>query len=140
VVNWISKIEDHFKNISYSDMDIGQLENYLANTDLNEVQKDSFLRFWRINKQKIRDSLRTKSVFSKTLNKFSWRVDLKSTAKNATESVNEPTAIVELTLQSNNTVNDSQIIRFEMNAEQMNQTLLQMKAVQDLIQKISQIR
>lgn len=89
-----------------ADMDMTQLEAFLSaqirkkEGGLSEEQAAALRKFWKANKAKIHDSIVSQTMWGNTLQKVSWRVDLKSQSRNL-EQINIPTAIMEIHLADN---------------------------------------
>ena len=80
------------------------------------------------------------------MKKLSWRVDVKAKTKSSgAEELNEPTAIVELVIGANNSVDvtefqqskDDKVVRLEMTHEQLQEAVYQINRIQSLIEKIT---
>jgi hypothetical protein len=69
----------------------------------SEVQQEVFIRFWKLKRPQLQESLFNKSKWNDSLVQFSWRIDIKTKSKHC-ENLNEPTAIVELNIGKPNTV------------------------------------
>ena len=84
-----------------ADMDMTQLEAFLTaqskkrEAPLTEEQAGAVRKFWKSNKTKIHESIISQTMWGNTLQKVSWRIDLKSQARHLTE-INAPSAIMEL--------------------------------------------
>ena len=84
-----------------ADMDMTQLEAFLTaqskkrEAPLTEEQAGAIRKFWKSNKMKIHESIISQTMWGNTLQKVSWRIDLKSQARHVTE-INAPSAIMEL--------------------------------------------
>jgi len=126
--------------------ELKELEDYLRRkTPLTENQVVASLQFWRANKQKIHEIVIKKSNWNNGLSKFAWRIDIKSRARNLTNEINEPIAIVEWTLNTNtqNPPNETQndatkVVRFEMDRDQITSALHQINSIQKIITQASQ--
>ena len=91
-------------------MDLNQAESFLisqtkkANSRFTDSQAKVFLKFWKLNKGKVHESIISKCKWDNQLKAMSWRIDIQSRAKNK-EDVNATTAIIEMELQNQ----DSQV-------------------------------
>lgn len=83
-----------------ADMDFNQLDAFLVSqtkrreNPITEDQAQVLRKFWKNNKNKIHDSIISKTKWNNTLQNVLWRIDLKSQARN-TEQMNESSAIME---------------------------------------------
>ena len=86
-------------------MDFNQLEAFLTSQmkrregAMTEDEASAYRKFWKVHKNKIHDTLVSKTNWNNTLKKVSWRIDVKSQSK-TTENLNEPSAIVELQIRN----------------------------------------
>jgi hypothetical protein len=89
-----------------ADMDQTQLEAYLTaqckkrDSPLTDDQAGAVRKFWKSNKTKIHDSIVAQTMWGNTLQKVSWRIDLKSQGRHVSE-INAPCAIMELQIRNN---------------------------------------
>jgi len=89
-------------------MDFNQCESFLVSQTkkpeggITENLANGFRKFWKNHKNKIHETLIAKATWNNTLKHVSWRIDIKSQAKNIDE-VNTPTAIMELEIGPNET-------------------------------------
>lgn len=87
-------------------MDMTQLEAFLTaqckkkDVALTAEQANAVRKFWKIHKNKIHESIVSETNWGNTLQKVSWRIDLKSQARNK-EHNNTPSAIMELQIANN---------------------------------------
>ena len=119
-------------------------------------QQEVLLKLWRAQKTKVILKKRDKFVFAHfpvflakkiheymirnntwndTLQKLSWRIDSKTKSKNINE-MNELTTIVELTVNKKDT-GKSDIIRFEMDRDQLSSVLGQINDIKKHLTKFS---
>jgi len=137
---------DILQQAALNNWELKEFEDYLrSSTSLTENQIVAALQFWRANKQKIHDIVIKKSNWNNGLSKFAWRIDIKSRARNSTNEINEPIAIVEWTLNTNtqnpsNVQHDdaTKVVRFEMDRDQIASTLHQINSIQKIITQASQ--
>ncbi|ELR15336.1 COMM domain containing protein 1, putative, partial [Acanthamoeba castellanii str. Neff] len=66
-------------------------------SDFSATQQEIIVKFWTLNKDKLHAKVRKNAMWGTELHKFAWRIDVKSKAR-AVSEMNEPVAIVELTL------------------------------------------
>lgn len=66
---------------------------------MTEEEASAYRKFWKVHKNKIHDTLVSKTNWNNSLKKVSWRIDVKSQSKSA-ENINEPSAIVELQIEN----------------------------------------
>ncbi|EGG18316.1 hypothetical protein DFA_03810 [Cavenderia fasciculata] len=108
---------------AYFDYDLSAFESNIKDTDFTDIQQECFIKFWKIHETNFK-----KTRFNNTLQKMSWRIDLKTKSKDVPE-MNEPTSIIEFNLSSN-LKNDNKTIRFEMDRDQLHDTLEQINNIQ----------
>ncbi|CAH1791229.1 unnamed protein product [Owenia fusiformis] len=124
-----------------SNMDLNQLEVFLTSQTkkkdhpLTEEQVKIYAKFWKQHRTKIHEQLVTRTVWGNTLKDVSWRVDVMSQSRSM-ESINTPTAIVELQLE-NRMKNETDSITFEMNEEKLQSVLSSLQEIDDTIKKYS---
>lgn len=129
------------KSMVSADMDMTQLEVYLTaqakkrDSPLTEDQVAVIRKFWKSNKPKIHESIISETMWGNTLQKVSWRIDLKSQARHVNE-INSPTAIMELHI-SDSLEKDkaADIVLFEMGEEKLASVL---ESMQDIEAQINQ--
>ncbi|XP_059168676.1 COMM domain-containing protein 1-like [Physella acuta] len=138
-----SRIAGLLKNMVSADMDMTQLEAFLSaqirkkEGGLSEEQAAALRKFWKANKAKIHDSIVSQTMWGNTLQKVSWRVDLKSQSRNL-EQINIPTAIMEIHLADNlNKSKGPEVVRFEMNENKVNDMLKNMHEIEEEINKLA---
>jgi len=142
------------RQAAFENWEPSRLELLLKKTSLSMTQQEVFFKFWKAQTPKVRELIRTKSNWNNSLLDFQWRIDVKSRTKNVPE-INEPTAIVELkigntTANNNNTNNNNNsstntstststtnIVRFEMNREQLNNTVSQFNSILEQLQLLT---
>jgi len=121
------KCQEILKQAAREDWELQQLEMFLKqSSQFSSAQQDVFVRFWRVQKPKIRESLLKHVSWNNSLTKIAWRIDSKTQSMAAAE-LNELTAIVELNLSANNNV---EVVRFEMDKAQLDQILEEVTAIQ----------
>ncbi|KAJ8309499.1 hypothetical protein KUTeg_014373 [Tegillarca granosa] len=139
----VSKFTGLIKSMVSADMDFNQLEAFLTSQikkregALTEDQANVLRRFWKSHKNKIHDSIISQTKWNNSLKQVSWRIDVKSQAKNI-EQINEPTAIVELHISKPNTTKETDTVRFEMDEKKLAGVLQNMKDIEDEIAKYCQ--
>ena len=137
----IAKCTALIKNMVSADMDLNQLEAFLVSQTkrrehpITEDQAQVFRKFWKNNKNKIHESIITKTKWNNSLQNVLWRIDLKAQAKNM-EQMNESSAIMEF--QINSAANKSEVVRFEMDEAKLTEVLSQMKEIETEINKYCQ--
>ncbi|KAK0040983.1 COMM domain-containing protein 1 [Biomphalaria pfeifferi] len=137
-----SRVAGLLKSLVSADMDMIQLEVFLTaqmkrkEGTLSEEQAASLRKFWKTNKQKIHDSIVSQTMWGNSLQKISWRVDLKSQSRHA-EHINTPTAIMELHIADNlSTSKVPEVVRLELDETKLSAMLLNMKDIDDQINKL----
>jgi len=112
------------------DLEVTHFEAFVQKEKaLSSAQQDLFVKVWKSQKAKIHDYVYRKVRWNNSLQKISWRIDVKTKTKALTE-VNEPTAIVEMNIGKTNKEQDQQLVRFELDKEQLDQLLLQINNIQ----------
>lgn len=127
---------DLIEQAAAEDMEPSQFETLVqAQQSLSATQQDLLVKFWRSQKQEIHSSVYRKMTWNNTLQKFAWRIDLKSKTKSGGEhDLNEPTAIVELTIgKSKQAGQEAKMVRFEMDRERLATILLEINNIQQQI-------
>jgi len=140
---------DHIKSKCYSllkslvsaDMDMTQLEAFLTaqmkkkEGALTEEQAAVMRKFWKGNKAKIHDKIVSQTMWGNSLEKVSWRVDLKSQSKSE-EQMHAPCAIMELHVADNlEKEKKAEVIRFELDEDKVSEMLCHMQEIDDQIHK-----
>ncbi|KAN0029630.1 hypothetical protein ACTA71_007762 [Dictyostelium dimigraforme] len=133
-----NKCFEIIQKASYSDMQISTFENIVKDSDFTSIQQECLNKFWKVNKKKIHEIIYKTTRFNNSLQKISWRIDVKTKSKEISE-INEPVSIVELKLKNNNTNinNKNDLIRFEMDKNQLEETLQQINSIQKHLQSKS---
>jgi len=93
--------------------------------------------------KKIHDIVVKKSNWNNNLSRFSWRIDTKSRVRNSNAELNESVAIIEWEINTNPSASqpkpdDSKVVRFEMDKDQILSTLHQINSIQNIITAASQ--
>jgi len=118
---------------AYHNRQPAQLQQVLKKSDFSATQQEIIVRFWNLNKDKLHAKVRKNAMWGPGLHKFAWRIDVKSKAR-AISEMNEPVAIVELTLGKKEEEKEkAQVVRFEMDGEQLKDVLAQLDAIQHQI-------
>ena len=130
---------------AHEDYDPAQLEAYLRmkkDIRLSASQKEVFAKFWRAQRQRVRDSVRKKTSWECCLERVAWRIDVRVSkdgedgqqAKRSEEAigVGEPVAIVELHMKRPQFDQGGKVdvARFEMNKEQVKKLLKQVEGIE----------
>jgi len=111
------------------DLEVSQFETLVQKESaLSTAQQELFVKFWKAQRPKIHDYVYRKVRWNNSLQKISWRIDVKTKTKAVTD-VNEPTAIVEMNIGKNKE-QDQKLVRFELDKEQLAQVLLQINNIQ----------
>ncbi|XP_005112903.2 COMM domain-containing protein 1 [Aplysia californica] len=136
-----SKCTGLLKNLVSADMDMTQLEAFLTaqmkrkEGGMSEEQAAVMRKFWKGNKAKIHDSIVSQTMWGNSLQKVSWRVDLKSQSMTE-EQINTPTAIMELQVADNlNKQRNAEVIRFELDEDKVAEMLSNMREIDAQIHK-----
>merc|ERR1711879_360025 len=118
---------------AYHNRQPAQLQQALKKSDFSATQQEIIVKFWTLNKEKLHAKVRKNAMWGTELHKFAWRIDVKSKAR-AVSEMNEPVAIVELTLgKKQDEGAKEKLVRFEMDGEQLKDVLAQLDAIQHQI-------
>jgi len=121
------------------DWELLDLESYLKQSNFSDEQQEVFLKFWRTQKNKIHDIIIKDTTWNNTLQKMSWRIDSKTKSKKVAE-MNELTAIVEMVVgnnqQKDKNQNNTQVIQFEMDRDQLAKVIGEINTIQKQLNKI----
>jgi hypothetical protein len=114
-----------------------QFEDYCREgDDFGEDHQVALTEFWRVQRDHILDLVHGASVFNNRLQQMSWRIDTKTKTRHV-EEMNELTTVVELVLGSGITASKaSQVVRFEMDANQLKSMASQVEMIQDRIESL----
>ncbi|KAH9499614.1 COMM domain-containing protein 1 [Bulinus truncatus] len=136
-----SRANGLLKSLVSADMDMTQLEVFLTaqmkrkEGGLSEEQAAALRKFWKANRSKIHDCIVSQTMWGNSLQKVSWRVDLKSQSRHV-EQINTPTAIMELHIVDNiKNLKVPEVVRFEMDETKISTMLSSMQEIQDQIDK-----
>ncbi|KAK7492347.1 hypothetical protein BaRGS_00016444 [Batillaria attramentaria] len=132
------------KSMVSADMDMTQLEAFLSaqskkrDAPLSEEQISAVRKFWKLNKTKIHESIISQTMWGNTLQKVSWRIDLKSQARHVNQ-INAPSAIMELQIgETLNKDKAADVVRFEMDEEKLTRVLASMQEIEQQINQYVQ--
>ncbi|KAL6051977.1 hypothetical protein QOT17_018841 [Balamuthia mandrillaris] len=133
---------EFLKKCEYNNWQITQLESALQKSTFTPLQQEMLSKFWRANRAQILKTTRERVTWNNRLSKLSYRIDVKTKAKNVAE-VNEPVALVELILdqppsqqsvaEKKNTKTSAATVRFEMDREQLADVIAQIDCIQQHI-------
>jgi len=139
----ISKCSGLLKNLVSADMDMTQLEAFLTaqmkrkEGGLTKEQAAVMSKFWKGNKAKIHDSIVSQTMWGNSLQKVTWRVDLKSQSKDV-EELHAPTAIMELHVADNLEKDKKpEVVRFELDEEKVAEMLANMRSIDNQINRFT---
>eukprot|EP00002_Diphylleia_rotans_P007955 TRINITY_DN1760_c0_g1_i1.p1 TRINITY_DN1760_c0_g1~~TRINITY_DN1760_c0_g1_i1.p1 ORF type:complete len:187 (-),score=48.03 TRINITY_DN1760_c0_g1_i1:366-926(-) len=127
----IHDVEGFLKTLAYENPAVGALEAKLKQVGLNEDQSQAYLRFWRLQQQKIHESIRDQAVFNDRLSKMNWRIDIKSKSKHISD-LHQPTALVEFTITDSLT-GKPKAVKFEMDKDTVTNLRLQIDSIQSIL-------
>ena len=85
-----------------------------------------FVMFWKTERPKVHDFMVSQSTWEPTLQQLSWRIDVKTAARGATE-INQPTAIVEMLLSQGGK------FQFEVSRQEVTEIQQTLDAIQNAI-------
>jgi len=129
------------KQAAYEDLELDAFETLVQTVGkgtLTPTLQDLFVKFWKTQKPKIHDQVYKKVTWNNSLQRLTWRIDVKTKTKTVSE-LNEPTAIVELSIQPNkstspasasSSTSQSKLVRFEMDKDQLTQALRDINNIQ----------
>ncbi|XP_050405916.1 COMM domain-containing protein 1 [Patella vulgata] len=127
------------KNMVSADMDMTQLEMFLTaqmkkrEGAMTEQQANIYRKFWKTHKTKIHDKIVAQTMWGNTLQKVSWRIDLKSQARRS-EDINTSSAIMELQIgEHQNKDKLTEVVRFEMDEDKLKDVLKSMQEIEEQI-------
>ena len=134
VFNLIAAI---IKNAANNNWTVNQLTEDLKKVKgIDEDQKNLFVKFWNLQRNKVHELMVQKSKFGNVLKSLEWRVDVQT--KTATEdNLNQPSALVEMMIGKLNQEENNQVFTFEMDKSELNKFISQIKDLQDIISKKS---
>jgi len=134
VFSLFEKCRDLIRQGASEDLEVTQFEAVVQKEGgLSPIQQDLIVKFWRNQKQDIHSNMYKKMVWNNSLQKVAWRIDMKTKTKSAGD-VNEPTAIVELSIGRPKEEAESQkLVRFEMDRDSLARVLLQINNIQQQI-------
>ncbi|XP_014665984.1 PREDICTED: COMM domain-containing protein 1-like isoform X2 [Priapulus caudatus] len=123
------KARNMLKNIASADMDFDQLDAFLVSQaqkkerGITDSQAQLYMKFWKSHKQRIHDSLVSRTRWSNSLKGMNWRIDMKVQSRSGQE-VNVPTAIIELQVANEHTSKENEEgVQFELDATQLSNIL-----------------
>ncbi|KAL4238894.1 Copper metabolism (Murr1) domain containing 1 [Mactra antiquata] len=135
----VGKCSSLLKSMVSADMDLNQSEAFFTSQmkkpegGITENQANAFRKFWKIHRNKIHEAVIARSTWNNTLKNVSWRIDIQSQARHI-DQINAPTAIMELKLGPNDSKN-SEVVRFEMDEERLNNVLQTMQEIENEVNK-----
>eukprot|EP01120_Amphizonella_sp_Union-15-10_P014983 TRINITY_DN750_c0_g1_i1.p1 TRINITY_DN750_c0_g1~~TRINITY_DN750_c0_g1_i1.p1 ORF type:complete len:187 (+),score=38.79 TRINITY_DN750_c0_g1_i1:82-642(+) len=141
----VEELTQHFQNCArilkksaFENWEIPQLEKAIVKLSFSDMQQKTILRFWRAQRVKVHDALRSRSRWNNSLKKFSWRIDVKTKTKNSKENLNDPIAIIEMAIgkevpQADDGQDEVSVLRFEMDRNQLAEILVQIKTIENQI-------
>lgn len=118
-----------------------ELEAVLKKTPLPEPMQDIFVRFWAQQRPAVVERARTESAWNDSLSSLSWRIDLRSSSSGEGKldmSSSKASAIVEMVVgQKGGGESSNEIVRFEMDREQLAQTRRSIAEIEAKLQQLS---
>ena len=82
------------------------------------------------------DAARKRVTMNNVLHKFAWRIDVKTKSKDV-EEMSEPSTIVEMNIGPPFKSTKSDVVRFEMDQEQLSHLVKQMSNIQAQLEALS---
>jgi len=127
-------LRDLIQQGATEDLELTQFEAIVQKeSSLTPIQQDLLVKFWRSQKQEIHSNVYKKVTWNNSLQKIAWRIDVKTKTKSGDE-INEPTAIVELSIGRPKQEPEAQkLVRFEMDRDKLARVLLQVNTIQQQI-------
>ncbi|XP_065063567.1 COMM domain-containing protein 1-like [Rhopilema esculentum] len=141
-IAYLKRFDGLVKTMANSDMDFRQLEAFLTSQmkrregALSEEQAAAVTKFWKNHKGKIHDVVTSQSTFGNKLQQTNWRIDLKAHSRYL-EQINTPVAIYELEFENKSSQNGLGKVRFEMDADQLNEILCKVEKIKEKIRDFS---
>eukprot|EP01112_Ceratiomyxa_fruticulosa_P018825 TRINITY_DN6077_c0_g1_i1.p1 TRINITY_DN6077_c0_g1~~TRINITY_DN6077_c0_g1_i1.p1 ORF type:complete len:191 (-),score=42.36 TRINITY_DN6077_c0_g1_i1:97-669(-) len=138
VANLINVISNILKKAAYEDLELDAFETLVQSagqSSLTPGLQDLLVKYWRTQRSKIHEQVYKKVTWNNSLHKVAWRIDVKTKSKSGAE-MNEPTAIVEVSVNpkfQSASNSGSRLVRFEMDKEQLSQTLRDINNIQQLL-------
>jgi len=131
VASMFERCRSVIRDAAYNNALPAQLQQLLKKeSTFSAAQQEIIVKFWTLNKDKLHAKVRKQATHAPGINKFAWRIDVKSKAR-AISEMNEPVAIVELTLGKKDQEKEkAKVVRFEMDGEQLKDVLAQVDAIQ----------
>jgi hypothetical protein len=151
VIAEIATFDDLFRKLANEHADASKLEALLGESALSADNQKILVNFWSKEREKIHESMATKSRWNSTFKQLGWRVDSRAASRNVAE-INEPVAIFELNTNAGKGVNSESSsmvvkaqketvtevpIRFEMNRAQVNETLGTLLNIRKVVDDLS---
>lgn len=128
------KYETLIQNISYSNMDLKQLDAFLTSQSkkksgfLKEEEVKSLTKFWNQNRQKINNVVINKSTLENKMTKIQWRVVLSSKGVEAAD----PKVVFNIDTEQNG---KGDTINFESDAKQLDTLVQKVENIEKLLGK-----
>lgn len=121
------------KSAAHEYWPVETLEQFLQKQGAPPELVETFLVVWRGEREKVHEIMRRKSSFTDGLDKFGWRVDVKSSGRHA-QQINEPSAILEFALSGSS---GAKTVRCEADRQMVANVIENIEAIQA---KIDQLR
>ncbi|KAH3745105.1 COMM domain containing 1 [Pelomyxa schiedti] len=129
--------KDILARAAYEDYEASQLETFmkLKKVPFSQPQKDIMLKFWKNQRAKIHDVMRKRTTWNPTLEKVSWRIDVKAKSRSSgAADINEQTAIFELMLAKQTQT----VLRFEMDKPHLTTIVSQLDEIEAAIKSAAE--
>ncbi|XP_065193101.1 COMM domain-containing protein 1-like [Sycon ciliatum] len=137
----LKRYESLLVSIAAAHMEFTQLQAFLSSqtkkreNPLSEDDVPVLQKFWKSQRTKIHEALVRRSHADGQLTDLSWRIDVKSKARNL-DQINQPTAIVEMQIDQS-VGKGREILRFEMDEQHTKDMLQHINDIQTQIDKFT---
>lgn len=126
---------DILNKAAFENSELPKFEGLLSESgSFSSIQTDVFTKFWGLNRLKVHDAICKDLTWSDSLEKFAWRIDVKTKSRTVAE-MNDPVAIVELKVKGDDKERDTRSVRFEMDNAQLEEVLSKLSVIEGVIQK-----
>mmetsp|Transcript_2210 Transcript_2210/g.2763 ORF Transcript_2210/g.2763 Transcript_2210/m.2763 type:complete len:185 (+) Transcript_2210:43-597(+) len=113
---------------------LSRFEQEVDQQELSDEHKKVLSHVWKTESTKIHKAIVSKTVWNNDLREFSWRIDVKSNSKNIPD-INEPTAIIRLSLKNQDKVSD--VVHCELDRNGLDKVIAELDKIESHIDNIS---
>mmetsp|Transcript_29303 Transcript_29303/g.58493 ORF Transcript_29303/g.58493 Transcript_29303/m.58493 type:complete len:189 (-) Transcript_29303:21-587(-) len=121
--NEISLYEKILLKAAEQNWEVQRLVEFLSERSLPSDHIQIFSNIWTKESSRINKHMMTSVTWNKTMDRLSWRVDVKALSKTSAEQSDEPVAFFELATKKGDGAGGTQTAKFEMDRSEV-QTLL----------------